>query len=409
MQRAFHHFPRNTSVRLACGLVAALVCAPLASASGTRVGFKDAFATGRGNAFVATADNPSAIYYNPAGLTQLEGTHVSANLYSVSANSDYSGTAGSASMVDDTQNIPALYATWKPQGSPMAFGLGIYAPFGLATEWPDASPLRTFALKNEQTYRTYNFSVAWQASPEFSFGGSFTYNQVDTDLNRAIGLFGPTDRFRFEGDGHAFGASLGLLWKPSPRHSFGLSYTHHTSVTLRGTSSTIPLVASEPASADFVFPETVIVGWSYRPIPEWNLEVNLDWTNWNRFNTATVTKVSGNTPLPFNWESGLFYEFGATRYLSHGWLLSAGYCFTENSTPDATYTPAVPDSDKAFYSLGVGYRSANKGFSADLAWHHGAGGSRRVISNQVTLTGATPDGTYKNSLNAFSLSVGLHF
>ena len=394
-----------------CGvLFAVLTCASLAVASGTRVGFKDAFATARGNAFVATADNPSAIYYNPAGLTQLEGTQVSTNLYRVSASSDYSGTGGlTASMDDSAQNIPALYVTYKPQGSPMAYGLGVYAPFGLSTDWPNSSPLRTFALKNEQTYRTYNFSVAWQSTPEFSFGGSFTYNAVTTDLNRAIGLFGPTDRFRFEGSGHALGVALGLLWKPSPRHSFGLSYTHHTSATLRGTSSTIPLVASESASADFAFPETLIVGWSYRPMPEWNLEVNLDWTNWNRLNTVVVTKASGNTALPFNWQSGLFYEFGATRYLSHGLHVSGGYCFTENSTPDSTYTPAVPDSDKAFYSLGLGYRSADNGFSADLAWQHGSGGSRRVTSGVATITGATVDGTYKNSLNTLSLSLGLHF
>lgn len=393
-----------------CGvLIAVLACASLAHASGTRVGFKDAFATARGNAFVATADNPSAIYYNPAGLTQLEGTQVSANLYSVSATSDYSGVAGTATMDNGAQNIPAIYLTYKPQGAPWAYGFGVYAPFGLSTDWPDASPLRTFALKNEQTYRTFNFSLAWQSTPEFSFGGSVTYNAVDTDLNRAIGIFGPADRFRFEGNGHAFGANLGMLWKPSPRHSFGLSYTHHTSVTLRGTSSTIPLVARESASAEFVFPETVIAGWSYRPMPEWNLEVNLDWTNWNRFNTVTIVKGSGNSPLPFNWESGLFYEFGATRYFSRGLHVSAGYCFTENSTSDSTYTPAVPDSDKAFYSLGLGYSSADKGFTADLGWHHGAGGTRRVTGSLPALTGATADGTYKNSLNAFSLSLGLHF
>ena len=153
----------------------------------------------------------------------------------------------------------------------------------------------------------------------------------------------------------------------------------------------------------------MIVGWSYRPMPEWNLEVNLDWTNWNRLNTVVVNKASGNTPLVFNWQSGLFYEFGATRYLGHNWQVSAGYCFTENSTPDATYTPAVPDSNKAFYSLGLGYRSADRGFSADLAWQYGAGGNRRVTGSPPALTGATADGTYKNSLNALSLSVGLHF
>jgi long-chain fatty acid transport protein len=44
-----------------------------ASANGFGLADQDAFATARGEAFVATADNPSAIYYNPAGITQLEG------------------------------------------------------------------------------------------------------------------------------------------------------------------------------------------------------------------------------------------------------------------------------------------------------------------------------------------------
>ena len=48
-----------------------------ASANGFGLPDQDAFATARGEAFVATADNPSAIYYNPAGITQLAGQQFS--------------------------------------------------------------------------------------------------------------------------------------------------------------------------------------------------------------------------------------------------------------------------------------------------------------------------------------------
>jgi len=389
------------------GVLVLLAAAPAALASGTRVGFKDAFATARGNAFVATADNPSALYYNPAGIAQLEGTQFSGNIYEVALSSDYTGATGSASMNDDYVSVPAFYATWKPAGAPWAYGIGVYAPFGLKTDWPNSSPLRTFALKNEQTYRTVNFTGAWQVSPEVSLGLSATYNRVSTDLNRALGVFAPNDLFRFEGDGHAFGFNAGLLWKINERHQFGLSYQHRTRVKLEGTSSTIPLVASEPANATFDFPEVVIFGWSFRPTPEWNIEANVDWTNWDRFNVVTVNKASGNQPLPFNWEAGTFYELGATRYLSGGWNVSGGICYTENNTPNATFTPAVPDSDKTFYSLGLGYRGA--GFSADFAWQYATGDARRVTGSPANLLGATADGSYKNSINAFSLSLGYKF
>lgn len=393
---------------LAGGLaVLTLLSAAPASASGTRVGFKDAFAMGRGNAFVATADNPSAIYYNAAGLTQLKGLRLQASDYAVSLSSKYSGAGGTASLDDKRQSVPQFFTTWHPADVAWALGFGVYAPFGLSTEWPAGSPLRTFALKNQQTFIAYNFSAAYQVSPTLSLGAGLTYNRVSTDLRRALGVFGPTDLFRFHGHGDSFGFNLGALWQPAKEHSFGFSYQHHTSVKLKGTTDTIPLISGEPSNATFVFPEVLLVGYSYRPTPEWNFEVNLDYTNWSRLNTVTINKASGAVPLAFNWASGLFYEFGATRYFSNGWNVSAGYLYTENSTPDATYTPAVPDSNRSFYSLGVGYTSA--AYAVNLAWHYADGGTRTVRGSPPSLIGATADGTYKNSLNALALSVEMRF
>jgi long-chain fatty acid transport protein len=384
-----------------------LTAAQPAFASGTRVGFKDAFAMARGNAFVATADNPSAVYYNPAGLTQLSGQRLSASVYDVSVQSDYHNATSSASLDDSYQAVPQIFYSIKPDTGPWAFGLGVYAPFGLSTEWPANSPLRTFALKNKETYLTFNLSAAYQVSPTLSLGGGVTYNKVTVDLSRAIGVFGPTDLFRFKGDGHAVGYTVGALWKPVAEHSFGVSYQSHTSVKMNGTTDTIPLITGEKSDATFVFPEVLILGYSYRPTPQWNVEVNLDWTNWNRFNTVTINKASGAVPIAFNWESGLFYEVGVTHYLNSNWNVSAGYLFTENSVPDSTYTPAVPDSNRSFYSLGVGYSSGNLG--ANLAWQYADGGTRTVTGSPPSLIGATADGVYKNSINALALSLEWRF
>jgi len=60
----------------------ALSLTPLvAFGNGLRLPSQDAFATARGEAFVATADNPSAIYYNPAGLTQSTNTQIRSGIY----------------------------------------------------------------------------------------------------------------------------------------------------------------------------------------------------------------------------------------------------------------------------------------------------------------------------------------
>jgi long-chain fatty acid transport protein len=412
-------YPPVSRRHRACGgvllSVPVLLLAGAALASGTRVGFKDAFALARGNAFVATADNPAAIYYNPAGLTQLDGTRVSASVYDVRLSSDYRGAAGAATMIERYQAVPQAFFTWHRKGERWAYGLGTYAPFGLSTEWPAGratvppSPLRTLATKNEERFTTLNPVVAWQVSDALSVGGGLTFNHLKVELRRELGITSAlTDLLRFNARGDAVGFNAGLLWKPAAEHAFGLSYQHHTSFKLDGTTDTVPLVPGpEPSASRFAFPEVVIVGYSYRPAPQWNLEINLDWTNWDRVKTFVITKPTGPLPLAFNWRSGCFYEFGATRWLGARWHVSAGYLFTPDSTPDATFTPAVPDCDRSFYSLGVGYSTPR--LAATLAWHYGDGGTRTVRGSPLSLIGATADGTYHNALTAFALSVEVRF
>ena len=65
-------------------------------ALGIRLPDQDAFATARGNAFVATADDPSAVYYNPAGITQLDGANLSLGMYGIELASRYTSAAGSS-------------------------------------------------------------------------------------------------------------------------------------------------------------------------------------------------------------------------------------------------------------------------------------------------------------------------
>lgn len=390
------------------GTLAALaILAPAAWCSGTRVGFKDAFAMARGNAFVATADNPSAVFYNTAGLARMDGLRASGNLYEVSVSSHYSGPGGTTSLDEDYHTIPSFYIAYNPTSDPWACGFGVYAPFGLSTEWPDPSPLRTLSLKAEQKCVTYNISGAWEFSPSLSVGAAVTYNRVDTDISRALGFLAANDLLRFQGDGHAWGFNLGFLWQPAPQHSLGISYSHRFSVSADGTTDTIPLVTGEASSARWEFPEVVVAGWSWRPTSDWNAEFDITWTNWNRLDTVTINKASGPINLPFNWESGFFYELGASRRLTGNWFASAGYCFTENSVPDQTYIPAVPDSDRKIYSLGIGYHGDR--LSADFAWQYGDGGNRRVTGSTPSLIGATADGTYDNSLTGFSLSLALRF
>src|SRR5882672_3882083 len=105
-------------------LLAALTPATL-HALGTRIADQDPTGTARGNAFAATADNPSAIYYNPAGITQLEGQQFSVGVYSISLNSDFKSPGGSKfDTKDEILFVPQLYYTISLTNAPLSFGVG---------------------------------------------------------------------------------------------------------------------------------------------------------------------------------------------------------------------------------------------------------------------------------------------
>ncbi len=130
---------------------------------------QDAYATARGEAFAATADNPSAIYYNPAGITQLEGHQVRGGVYGIWFQSTFESAGGAVSRTDAKVNpVPQIFYAYSPTNLPVAFGLGAYSPYGLSQEWPEDTGFRTLAIKGSLSYMTANPVVAWRVTPSMS-------------------------------------------------------------------------------------------------------------------------------------------------------------------------------------------------------------------------------------------------
>ncbi|MDB6059482.1 MAG: hypothetical protein JWO95_3326, partial [Verrucomicrobiales bacterium] len=112
-------------------------------ALGIRLPDQDAFATARGEAFVATADNPSAIYYNPAGISQLHGVNVRVGGYGIFLHDHFENGPTSVNTKQKLQGIPQLFVTAEIPQLPLTVGLGLYSPYGLGLEWPDNAPFLT--------------------------------------------------------------------------------------------------------------------------------------------------------------------------------------------------------------------------------------------------------------------------
>jgi len=362
---------------------------------------------------VATADNPSALYYNPAGITQIEGQEIQFGLLSyLGITSTYQAPNGHESKTQwEYQPVPQLNYSIKPKNSNFAFGLGVYAPFGLGLQWPEDTGFRTLAIEGRVSYLTINPSVAWQIHPTLSLAPGPTINYSKVKLKQGIGLPGgaPYDQFNFNGDDFDLGFHAGVLWQPCPQWSFGFNYRSATTIDYQGTSQLSPYFSPTHTTSKVNYPQNVVVGVSYRPTPKWNLEFDVDWTDWNTLNTTLFNGTPlGNIPFPLNWRSSFFYEFGVTRYLENGWFVAGGYFFSSNSTSDQNFTPYVPDTDLNTGSLGFGRKGEHWNWA--LAGQIITGPWRTVNTAFPNPTsGESPNGRYKFFIPAVTFSVAYHF
>jgi long-chain fatty acid transport protein len=374
---------------------------------GIRIVDQDPFATSRGDAFTATADNPSAIYYNPAGITQLEGQNLSLGFYGIYLQDKYTGANGDAwRSKDKFQAVPQIYYTYSIKDTPISLGLGVYAPYGFGIQWPDNNPFRTQGLRGQVEYLTVNPVIAWKVNSVFSIAAGVTINYANADLEQGVAPF-PGNAFKFNGSGYAAGFNIGLLYQPAREHSFGLSYHSQTLANLVGHSILAapgfsPYIVDN-SNARFQFPQFMSAGYSYRPTPDWNFEFDIDWTDWHQLKTVTLNQpFLGPSNVHFNWLSSFMFELGGTRYFSNGYHVSAGYIFSGNSTPgDSNFSPLVPDSNRHILSAGIGKKWGP--YSCDFAYQF-AYGPPRSINN-----GTVADGEYRFISHAVTLSFGYHF
>jgi len=408
LHHAFNLAPEVTS------LTKSILCASLMAGTfhssyglGFRIPNQDAAAIARANAFVATADNPSAIYYNPAGLTYLEGIQAQVGAHVLAVKSTYDGPGGQRTKTRaETALVPQLFASYSPADKPFSFGLGMYVPYGLGLEWPEGSTFDTLAVEGRLSYTTISPQMAWQINDQLSIGGGLTLNYAEIRLRQNIPF--PGGQFKFKGIDDDIGYTLGVMWRPTEKWSFGAKYRSATSMNFTGYSHALPFTGNETTEARLPFPQFAVGGVSFRPNEKWNFEFNLDWTDWDRLTTVTFDRSTNPDLLfPLNWRSSFLYHAGATRYLGKNWWVSAGYFFSANSTKDVSFNPLVPDTNLHVGAAGFGRKGERWDWA--LSSEIITGPDRVVQGSTPSVFGQNADGRYHFLNYSVNFSVTLKF
>ena len=394
-------------------MIAALAVSLAGTGSGWALGFRnpdqDARATGQGEAFVAQADDASAIYYNPAGLTQRTGTELTSGGEMSFAGSKFNGAVNNTT----TSFLPQFYLAtdFNKPNSPWRVGLGCNVPFGNAVDLGAGPPFAYLVTKSSLAVYNIAPSVAYRFNEHFSLGADLNIYHGETMLERkvAIPIPGvPDANFHFRGDGNAVGATVGALYKFNDRHTVGAVYRSPFTINFSGQAvlrDVLAAASSGPnaAHSSINFPQSVAVGYAYRPVPKLKLEVDVEWTNWDPLNTVRLSAGGLSAGLPFNWRDSFYYEFGAQYELTPHWTARAGYIFSENTVPDSTFSPTLPDGDRHVLSAGLGY--GIKRMQIDIVYQYSLTTARTVAGSPYGLS----DGRWTSDGHAVMLTSTLHF
>jgi len=391
------------------GIIFLVVCVSLlsvGSAFGAGFALIEQGVSGLGNAYAggaAVAEDASTIFYNPAGMTRLNGHQVilGAHLITPYANFENKGSThvtGAPLIGDDNGNggdakiIPNFYYSRKVSDR-FSVGIGINTPFGLATTYSDDWVGRYHGIKSDLMSININPSVAYKVTDQLSIGAGFSAQYVDAELSSAIdfGTIGASlgipglipqrndGFFELEGDSWGVGYNLGLLYEFTKNTRAGISYRSRIEHTLEGDAdfSKVPAPFSSSfrdtdAEAEVTLPDSLSVSLSHQFNPQWVVMADFTWTNWSLFDELIV-KFDSDQPSNRtieNWQDSYRYSLGASYMPDKNWTIRIGSAYDTSAVSEAKYrTPRIPDGDRIWTALGFGYKVSNM-FGFDIAYAH---------------------------------------
>ena len=437
---------------------------PGAWADGFRFPYQDSAAIAQANAFRAQVDNPSAIFYNPAGMTQLHGVQYSAGVQFLSPEATFRSPAGATAENSRPGGAVALpppvqmfiTANLKDLDvdalGDLSIGFG-FTFFAFSNDWPEDGPFATKVTKTQMPLLDFKPTAAYKVNDYLSLGlGADIYTflsfvgegQYEQQFIANGMIPGTTagDMLELNGTGTTAGLNASFLLTPmrtsdgKPRVNLGFIWRSQAVLPLKG-----ELLANgrkvANASTQIRLPEMYESGLAVWPIRndghEWKVEVDVDYVRWSSIRNFDVFLSNGVVLAdPQNWSDSVTVGAGTeykwlrpADHLDWEYAVRVGFGYSPTPIPDANFNPAFPDSNSYNIAAGMGFFCQGngrflwlvqcgdagagdlwrKGMALDLAYLVNLNEPRTVTGNP----NPTVDGTYKKTMHIGSITFRVNF
>jgi long-chain fatty acid transport protein len=357
-------------------------------ASGFAIESQGARAMGFAGAYVAQAADPSAIFYNAAGIGFLKGKqiYVAGAFTSLSTDFTGSGPNPAAGTLESSDNglalLPAIYYS-QQVGRNTVVGLGVSRPFAVRSKWdnPDAFTGRYICLDCQIASWSINPTIAYKLADRLSVGAGLDVRLSKFEFTRRLTADPnpfpvPTDVAELtldSGTDTGVGFNLGLLASPTENLSIGVSYRHKVAIDhgaqanfvqiLTGTTEVddavkAALPPSQPATVSFTYPASIAAGVALRR-RYWTVEADFQWMLWSSFDKVTIAYANSpsfNSSLPEEWASTWRGAFGVEYLIGNDWEVRGGFGYDHSPAPTETISPFIHDADRYTFGGGGSYK-----------------------------------------------------
>ena len=356
-----------------------------AKAAGFYLGEQDSVASGRGLAVTAKLNEPSTIFFNPAGMAFLEGINVSAGFTAVFPYFNYSDPMGKRPSAKASRKEvwdPHLYATYT-LGKKAAIGIGFNVPFGMVMDWGKKWAGATQIQKIDLKMPTFYFGAAVRPISQLAIGVSLRVVQAAVTLERGFDLVDSNGDpslggIKMSTDAVGFGAGLGITARPLDWLHIGFNYLSRVNFDFNNGEGkfTLPkgfdnsIFHDQKGTTRITTPDSVAFGVGFDVRKDVTLELDYILMMWSSYKDLTITFASDPTgqlskPQIKNWKNASSVRLGGEYRWKDTVAVRASFVWDQTPAPANTLSPDLPDSSRLVGSVGLGYRHPKIGVKVD--------------------------------------------
>jgi long-chain fatty acid transport protein len=378
----------------------------LISAQGYQVNFQGQKQQAMGCAGTALYIDGASLFFNPGSVALSNENSINVAGNAIFANVLYTDAASSTS-----------YRTENPVGTPFSaygvfhlkkleqlkFGIAVYTPFGSTIAYED-NWIGRFALTRLKLQSIfYQPTLSYRITPKLGIGAGLVIATGDVELEKDIPVQDSTGQFshaKLSGKAVSFGFNFGIHYDINEKFSVGLNYRSKVRMNLNNGMAdfTVPgAIAANFPDQNFTgslpLPEVLTLGLAYKPNSKITAVLDINYVGWSAYDTLAFDYVNNTSSLadtksPRNYKDIVAFRAGMGYKVIDPLELRIGGGFGFSPVPEASVTPETPDGNRAYFTLGAGYKF-NDHFSIDVSFYY------TQVARTATNTETNLSGTYR--------------